>query len=56
MEEIEHNFGFVRSVEDANKVVIDFEQANTLKFSVYKVNKGFGNTGKYFIRYSHELY
>ena len=40
------NFFSVSTANDAYKLIEDFETRNTVKFSCYKANKGFGGTGK----------
>ena len=41
------NFGYVLSVNDAYKLIAEFETRSTTKFSCFKVDKGFGNIGMY---------
>ena len=40
------SFCFVNTVEDAYKLISDYETKNTIKFACYKSKKQFGNTGK----------
>ena len=44
---IAENFGYVSSVEEAYKVIAEFETRSTTKFSCFKVDKDFGNIGVY---------
>ena len=44
---IAENFGYVSSVEEAYKVITEFEIWSTTKFSCFKVDKDFGNIGVY---------
>lgn len=39
------NFGYVNSVDEAYKLIAEFETGSTTKFSCFKADKGFGNTG-----------
>ena len=39
--------GYVSSVEEAYKVITEFETWSTTKFSCFKVDKDFGNIGVY---------
>ena len=41
------NFGYVSSVQEAYKVIAEFETRSTTKFSCFKVDKDFGNIGVY---------
>ena len=41
------NFGYVSSVQDAYKLIAEFETRSTTKFSCFKVDKDFGNVGVY---------
>ena len=41
------NFGNVSSVQDAYKLIAEFETRSTTKFSCFKVDKDFGNVGVY---------
>ena len=43
---ITDNFGYVFSVEDANRLLADFEMKTTTKFSCFKADKSFDNIGK----------
>ena len=40
------NFGYVFSVEDAYRVLADFEMKTTTKFSCFKADKSFDKIGK----------
>ena len=44
---IAENFGYVSSVEEAYKVITEFETWSTTKFLCFKVDKDFGNIGVY---------
>ena len=44
---IAENFGYVSSVEEAYKIIAEFETWSTTKFSWFKVDKDFGNIGLY---------
>ena len=44
---IAENFGYVSSVQDAYKLIAEFETRSTTKFSCFKVDKDFGNVGVY---------
>ena len=44
---IAENFGYVSSVQDAYKLIAEFETRSTTKFSCFKVGKDFGNVGVY---------
>ena len=44
---ITENLGYVSSVEEAYKVIAEFETRSTTKFSCFKVDKDFGNIGVY---------
>ena len=39
------NFGYVYFVDEACKLIVGFETGSTTKFSCFKADKGFGNTG-----------
>jgi hypothetical protein len=39
-------FYFVNTVEEAYRLISDYETENTIKFACYKSSKQFGNTGK----------
>ena len=41
----EDNFGYITSVDEAYKLIAEFETGSTTKFSCFKADKGFGNTG-----------
>ena len=41
------NLGYVNSVDEAHKLIAEFETGLTTKFSFCKADKGFGNTGVY---------
>jgi len=43
---ITDNFGYVFSVEDAYRLLADFEMKTTTKFSCFKADKSFSNIGK----------
>ena len=47
--EIAENFGYVSSVQDAYKLIAEFETRSTTKFSCFKVDKDFGNFGVYLL-------
>ncbi len=40
-------FGYVNSLERALELVSDFENATTMKFTVFTKTKNFGATGKF---------
>ena len=42
-----NNLGYVNSVDEAHKLIEEFETGLTTKFSFCKADKGFGNTGVY---------
>ena len=42
---IAENFGYVSSVQEAYKLIAEFETRSTTKFSCFKVGKDFGNIG-----------
>jgi len=44
---IANNFRCVLSVNDAYRLIAEFETKTTTKFSCIKVSKGFGNVGTY---------
>ena len=44
---IAENFGYVSSVQEAYKLIAEFEKRSTIKFSCVKVDKDFGNIGVY---------
>ena len=44
---IAENFGYVSSVQEAYKLIAEFETRSTTKFSCFKVDKDFGNFGVY---------
>ena len=48
---IANNFGYMLSVNDAYRLIAEFETKTTTKFSCFKVNKGFGNFGTYKCHY-----
>ena len=41
------NLGYVNSVDEAHKLIAEFETGLTTKFSCFKADKGFRNTGIY---------
>ena len=41
------NLGYGNSVDEAHKLIAEFETGLTTKFSFCKADKGFGNTGVY---------
>ena len=41
------NLGYVNSVDEAYKLITEFETGLTAKFSCFKADKGSGNTGMY---------
>ena len=41
------NLGYVNSVDEAHKLIAEFETGLTTKFSFFKAVKGFGNTYVY---------
>ena len=45
------NLGYVNSVDEAHKIIAEFETGFTTKFSFFKADKGFGNTGIYIYIY-----
>ena len=42
-----YNLGYVNSVDEAHKLLAEFETGLTTKFSFCKADKGFGNTAVY---------
>ena len=42
---ISDNFGYLLTVDDAYKLIAEFETRSTTKFSCFKGDKGFGNIG-----------
>ena len=46
--EISETFGYVQSLDHAEKMISKFETKNTIKFSCYKADKDFGNYGIYY--------
>ena len=44
---IAENFGYVSCVQEAYKLIAEFEKRSTTKFSCFKVDKDFGNIGVY---------
>ena len=46
---IAENFGYVSSVQEAYKLIAEFETRSTIKFSCFKVDKDFGNIGVYLL-------
>ena len=49
------NLGYVNSVDEAHKLIAEFETGLTTKFSFFKADKGFGNTGVYIYIYIYIL-
>ena len=49
------NLGYVNSVDEAYKLIAEFETESKTKFSCLKPDKGFGNTGRYIYIYSKVL-
>ena len=45
------NLGYVNSVDEAYKLIAEFETGLTAKFSCFKADKGSGNTGIYIYTY-----
>ena len=45
------NLGYVNSVDEVHKLIAEFETGFTTKFSFFKADKGFGNTGVYIYIY-----
>ena len=45
------NLGYVNFVDEAHKLIAEFETGLTTKFSFSKAVKGFGNTGVYIYIY-----
>ena len=45
------NLGYVNSVDEAYKLITEFETGLTAKFSCFKADKGSGNTGMYIYIY-----
>ena len=45
------NLGYVNSVDEAQKLIAEFETGLTTKFSFCKADKGFENTGVYLYIY-----
>ena len=41
------NLRYVNSVDEAHKLIAEIETGFTTKFSFFKADKGFGNTGVY---------
>ena len=46
---IAENFGYVSSVQEAYKLIAEFETRSKIKFSCFKVDKDFGNIGVYLL-------
>ena len=46
--EISETFGYVQSLDHAEKMISKFETKSTEKFSCYKADKDFGNHGLYY--------
>ena len=46
--EITETFGYVQSLDHAEKMISKFETKNTVKFSFYKADKDFGNHSIYY--------
>ena len=46
--EISETFGYVQSLDHAEKMISKFETKSTEKFSFYKADKDFGNHGIYY--------
>lgn len=46
--EISVTFGYVQSLDYAEKMISKFETKSTVKFSCYKADKDFGNHGIYY--------
>ena len=44
---IAENFGYASSVQEAYKLIAEFEKRSTTKFSSFKVDKDFGDIGLY---------
>ena len=42
-----NNLRYVNSVDEAHKLVVEFETGLTTKFACFKADKGFGNNGIY---------
>ena len=45
------NLGYVNSVDEAYKLIAEFETGLTAKFSCFKADIGSGNTGMYIYEY-----
>ena len=45
------DLGYVNSVDEAYKLIAEFETGLTTKFSCFKADKCFGNTGMYIYIY-----
>ena len=46
--QISETFGYVQSLDHAEKMISKFETKNDVKFSCYKADKDFGNHGIYY--------
>lgn len=46
--QISETFGYVQSLDHAEKMISKFETKSTIKFSCYKADKDFGNHGIYY--------
>ena len=46
--QISETFGYVQSLDHAEKMISKFETKNDEKFSCYKADKDFGNHGIYY--------
>lgn len=46
--QISETFGYVQSLDHAEKMISKFETKNDVKFSCYKADKDFGNHGTYY--------
>ena len=45
------NLGYVNSVNEVYELIAEFETGLTMKFSCFKTDKGFGNTGMFIYIY-----
>lgn len=46
--QISETFGYVQSLDHAEKMISKFETKNDVKFSCYKADRDFGNHGIYY--------
>ena len=49
VETLGENFGYVSSLEEANKFIEDLETRTTAKFACFKATKGFGSFSEFYV-------